>query len=186
MGRGPIVDGQVTQARRAADAIVARNRAASEARLKTLLRLAPAERFAHLDDSELRPEQRTALRRSLRRHLPRFGRRLPRLWPRRARVRNWTSSLLRALLTFEISVPVLLAIVWAIMAWHNTTHWMHLTHAVRFDVERGDGQSETYTAGPGKTIVRYGWDGVPRTVLDLRDGAQIVVRLPSADLRPLP
>ncbi|SDO46041.1 hypothetical protein SAMN05216360_12356 [Methylobacterium phyllostachyos] len=188
MGRKPIVDGQVTQARRDADAAVARNHAASETRLKALLCLAPAERFAHLDDADLRPEHRTALRRSLRPHLRRSRRRLPRLWPwpRRARLRAWTSRLLAALAAFEISVPVALALAWAIMTWHNTTHWMVLTRAVQFDVTRAGGTTEPYTAGPGKTIVRYGWDGVPRTTLALRDGTWIAVALSSADLRPLP
>lgn len=186
MGRRPIVDGRVMQARRDADAVVARNRAASEARLKTLLHLTPAERFAHLDDAELRPEHRTALRRSLHRHLPRPPWRLSRLWPRRARFRHWSSRLLPAVLAFEISVPVVLSIAWAIMAWHNTTHWMHLTRAVRFEVQRPGSVGETYTVGPGKAIVRYGWDGVPRTTLDLRDGTPFVVALPTTDLQPMP
>lgn len=186
MAREPVVDRQLAQARRDADARTAHNRAASAARLATLLRLPPTERFAHLDDADLRPEHRTVLRRSLRPHLPRSRSRLPRLWPRRARLRVWTSRLLTSLLAFEISVPAALALAWAIMAWHNTAHWMVLTRAVQFDVGRANGASESYTAGPGKTIVRYGWDGVPRTTLDLRDGTRVAVVLSSADLRPLP
>lgn len=186
MAREPGVDRQVAQAKRQAEARAARNRAASAARLETLLRLPPAERFAHLDDADLKLEHRTALRRSLRPHLRRSPRRSPRPWPLRARLRAWTSRLLTALFAFEISVPLALALAWAIMAWQNTTHWMVLTRAVQFDVERAGGAIESYTAGPGKTIVRYGWDGVPRTTLDLRDGKQVAVALSSADLRPLP
>jgi hypothetical protein len=30
--------------------------------------------------------------------------------------------------------------------------------------------------------VRYGWDGVPRTTLDLQDGTQITLALPTESL----
>ena len=120
----PGVDRRVAQAKRQAEASAARSRATSAARLDALLQLPPAERFAHLDDAELKPEHRTTLRRSLRPYLPRPRPSLPwlKLWPRRARPSKWTSRLLGALLAFEITVPTALALTWAIMAWHNTKH----------------------------------------------------------------
>ena len=90
-----------------------------------------------------------------------------------------------SLLTFEISVPSLLLLGWAVMAWHNTTHWMELTRKVPFNAQGADGVVEAYTTGPGKTVVRYGWDSIPRTLLPLQDGTLVTVTLPADGLRPL-
>ena len=185
MAREPIVDARVTGARRAADEHIARNEKTSQARLNTLLRLPPAERLTHLDDGDLRPEHRTILRRSLGRHLPRSRWRFPRFRLRRGRARRLAARVMTSLLTFEISVPSLLLLAWALMAWHNTSHWMELTRAVSFNVKGADGADQVYAAGPGKAVVRYGWDGVPRTMLPLRDGTSLAVTLPADGLRPL-
>ena len=59
---------------------------------------------------------------------------------------------------------------------------MLLTQVVVFDVDGPDGAVQHYEVRPGKTLVRYGWDGVPRTTLDLQDGTQITLALPTESL----
>jgi hypothetical protein len=99
---------------RAADDDVSR---ASRDRLVELMKLSERERFAHLEDPALTPQDRSSLRRSVAAALPKprtllFGRLLPAFFRRRVR---WQSILAK----IPVAVVVLVIGTWAMMSWLN-------------------------------------------------------------------
>lgn len=125
---------------------------ASRVRLAELLRLAPRERLAHLDDPVLVSPDRISLRRSLQADLTR-PRRLWRPGGRlRALVRRLGAALLRQFLHPAVLGLAGITGVWLYTAWSATPHLAISTQALASNLVGPDGRIQSYTF-PARTWV---------------------------------
>jgi hypothetical protein len=185
MADGPTVSARLTaaqaEARRASEQV----RRTSAARLTELLCLAPAERLAHLDETDLIDADRAALRRSLQASLPRgrgpsqqrfrFRFRL-----RGPRTRRLAARILRLGLNPEIVLPLLLVVAWLGLAWTRTAYVATLTRDVPVRRPGNDGRLVAVVLPKGLSgNVGLGWNGVPRLRHWLPGHGYVTVPLPT-------
>jgi hypothetical protein len=130
-------------------------RRVSRNRLAELMKLPEQQRFAHLEDSALTPQDRSTLRRGLAAQLVAAKSeiqlfRIPMIWLW-GRLRYRLPAML---VTMVIASPLC---VWGIMAWHNTaeSHAFDQPLTLNWTLPSGEIQQTTVAAGHPIVIVHH-------------------------------
>lgn len=136
---------------------------ASAQRLTECLGLVPADRIRHLDDPDLIPADRVALRRSLEASLVPERRRslLPQLWRRGGLRRRLGSAMIRAALSPLAIGLIVIGGPWLALSWQNTRPLAVLTQKGVATFRLPDGSEQILALSKGSTVLVF-----DRTVAD--------------------